>query len=478
MGYINDARQMKFEVLKNIAKLAYDGKLDEAENLPYEIIKGNRAKYRCCVYKEREIIRERVILAKGKSLSTNKCEGNVTVIPAACEGCPINRYTVTENCQKCLAKKCVAACRFGAITVTGRGAYIDPDKCKECGRCVAACPYNAISDTLRPCVRACPVDAISIDKDRQAKIEYDKCISCGACTVGCPFGAISDTAQVVNVIKSIKENKNVIAVFAPSLEGQFGTANASSLKKAIKKLGFSAVYEVSLGADATAFYEAKELKHRKDSNEKMTTSCCPAFVSLIKKHFPALMKYISTTASPMTAIARYLKAMDENAVIVFIGPCIAKKQEIKEVKNTADYVITFEELESMFSALDIKLEKVDESEQDGSTYGKNFAKSGGVAASVKEAYNEQFGTADVTCRQCAGADECKKALMMLKVGKLPEDIIEGMICKMGCISGPAAIAPTDVALKHRNEIFKQTKQVRIDDNLEKHKFSGINMEVK
>ena len=190
------------------------------------------------------------------------------------------------------------------------------------------------------------------------------------------------------------------------------------------------------------------------------------------------MKYISTTASPMTAIARYLKAMDENAVIVFIGPCIAKKQEIKEVKNTADYVITFEELESMFSALDIKLEKVDESEQDGSTYGKNFAKSGGVAASVKEAYNEQFGTADVTCRQCAGADECKKALMMLKVGKLPEDIIEGMICKMGCISGPAVIAPTDVALKHRNEIFKQTKQVRIDDNLEKHKFSGINMEVK
>ena len=68
--------------------------------------------------------------------------------------------------------------------------------------------------------------------------------------------------------------------------------------------------------------------------------------------------------------------------------------------------------------------------------------------------------------------------MMLKVGKLPEDIIEGMICKMGCISGPATIAPTDVALKHRNEIFKQTKQVRIDDNLEKHKFSGINMEVK
>ena len=168
MGYINDARQMKFEVLKNIAKLAYDGKLDEAENLPYEIIKGNRAKYRCCVYKEREIIRERVILAKGKNLSTNKCEGNVTVIPAACEGCPINRYTVTENCQKCLAKKCVAACRFGAITVTGKGAYIDPDKCKECGRCLAACPYNAISDTLRPCVRACPVDAISIDKDRQA----------------------------------------------------------------------------------------------------------------------------------------------------------------------------------------------------------------------------------------------------------------------------------------------------------------------
>mgnify|MGYP000214121261 CR=1 FL=1 len=77
-----------------------------------------------------------------------------------------------------MAKKCVAACPFGAITVTGSGAYIDPAKCKECGRCAAACPYNAISDTMRPCLRSCPVDAITMDENKQASIKYERCIGC------------------------------------------------------------------------------------------------------------------------------------------------------------------------------------------------------------------------------------------------------------------------------------------------------------
>ena len=262
--------KIKHDVLYEVAKLAFAGELDEKrDNIAMSLIPGPTPQFRCCIYKEREIIRQRVRLAEGKAPGLTDDGNVIQVISSACEDCPISSYIVTENCQNCLGKACINACKFGAIEPGRTRSHIDPTKCKECGRCVAACPYNAISDTLRPCVRACPVDAISIDKDRQAKIEYDKCISCGACTVGCPFGAISDTAQVVNVIKNIKENKNVIAVFAPSLEGQFGTANVSSLKKAIRKLGFSAVYEVSLGADATAFYEAKELKHRKDSNEKI-----------------------------------------------------------------------------------------------------------------------------------------------------------------------------------------------------------------
>ena len=175
MRYDNDAKQMKFEVLLRVAQLAYAGDLEEkSDSIPYDIIPGRVARFRCCVYREREILRERVILARGKHLPTNPDgSGTVTVLPAACEGCPINRFTVTANCQRCMAKKCVAACPFGAITVTGSGAYIDPAKCKECGRCAAACPYNAISDTMRPCLRSCPVDAITMDENKQASINMN-----------------------------------------------------------------------------------------------------------------------------------------------------------------------------------------------------------------------------------------------------------------------------------------------------------------
>lgn len=477
MSYINDAKQMKFEVLKNVAKLAYDGKLEKLIDLPFEIIKGNRAKYRCCVYKEREIIRERSILASGNNIDNEDPDANVFIVPAACEGCPINRYTVTENCQKCLAKKCVAACKFGAITVTGRGAYIDPEKCKECGKCKEACPYNAISDTLRPCIRSCPVDAISMNKDKQAKIEYDKCISCGACMVGCPFGAISDKSQIVDVIKEIKSTSKIIAVFAPALEGQFGKHNVSSLKAAIKKLGFDEIYEVALGADATAFYEAKELNENKENHKKMTTSCCPAFVSMIKKHYKELLPLVSTTASPMTAISRYIKNKDRNAKVVFIGPCISKKQEIKDIKNTADYVLTFEELVAMFSAKGIKIEQTDNTVQDGSIYGKNFSLTSGVSQSIKKAFTEEFGENNISCRSCAGADECKKALILLKVGRLSEDIIEGMICQKGCISGPGTVAPYNIAIKNRNESFKNLDNLNIGENLKNHEFENIDMHV-
>ena len=208
MQYDNDAKQMKYEVLKLVAKYTFEGTLNEhLEDIPYDIIPGPQPNYRCCIYREREIIRERLSSAQGKNLPGQEDSGIVGVLPAACEGCPISRFTVTDNCQKCLAKKCQAACPFGAISITGRGAYIDPNKCKECGRCAAACPYNAISDTMRPCMRACPVGAISKDEYSRAVIDYSKCISCGACVAGCPFGAITDRSSIVDVINAIRNGE-------------------------------------------------------------------------------------------------------------------------------------------------------------------------------------------------------------------------------------------------------------------------------
>ncbi|TQI65994.1 4Fe-4S dicluster domain-containing protein [Clostridium sp. KNHs216] len=477
MQYNNDAKQLKYEVLTKAAKYAYEGTLKEhLDTIPYEIIPGPLPEFRCCVYREREIIRERLISARGENLPGQDDGNIVAVLTAACEGCPINRFNVTDNCQHCLAKKCHAACPFGAISITPKGAYIDPAKCKECGRCAAACPYNAISDTMRPCIRACPVKAITKDEYKRAAIDYSRCINCGACTKNCPFGAITDRSAIVNVIEDIKSGKPVYAVFAPAIEGHFGTANVGMLKSAIKKLGFTGVAEVSLGADATTFHEAQELREALESKQKMTTSCCPAFVEMIEKHFPKLVPLISHTASPMTLTVRYIKAEHPDSRVVFIGPCIAKKIEIRKVQDTADYVMTFEELQAMFSAREINVLDEAENEQDGSRAGKGFAQSGGVSGAVKQALEEQNFDLPFTCVKCNGASECKKTLTLLNAGRLEEDFVEGMACEGGCIAGPGGVEELQKLLKNRSRLMASADHRGILENIQNiHDFSKIKM---
>lgn len=479
MQYDNDAKQMKFETLKLVAQYAFQGELDKHVNeIPYEIIPGPLPTFRCCVYREREIIRERISSAKGECMPDQAEDSIVGVLPAACEGCPISRYNVTDNCQKCLAKKCMSACPFGAVSMTGRGAYIDPAKCKECGRCAAACPYNAISDTMRPCIRSCPVDAIKKDDYNKATIDYSRCISCGACVQGCPFGAIADRSNIISVIDALRSGEKVIATFAPAIEGNFGTANIGQIKSALKKLGFAEAYEVALGADATSWQEAQELKEAVEAGNKMTTSCCPAFVEMIEKHFPTLVPLVSHTGSPMALVTRYIHKNHPGSKVVFIGPCIAKKIEIKRVKDDADSVITFEELAAMFSAQNIHVNDPADNEQDGSLFAKNFAKSGGVAEAVVSVLKEENFTEPVSCVKCNGAKECKKMLTMLKVGKVPENIVEGMACEGGCIAGPGSVETLQKLLKARAKLLAEADKRTVVENFKEiHDFSGIELEV-
>ena len=243
----------KRQVLTYVAKYCFEGTLDEhKDHIPLELVPhGSQATQRCCVYREREVLRNRVDWACGRAsvydgIEYTRTNEPVAVMNSACEGCPLQRYTVTSNCQHCMAQRCMQACRFGAITMTHQGAIIDPDKCRECGMCAQACPYNAIADARRPCVRSCPVDAISVDKkNRRASIDYSKCISCGNCTVACPFSAISDVSMITNVIEAIRdESKEVYACFAPSIEGQFGGVSVGEMIKALQQLGFTDAMEV------------------------------------------------------------------------------------------------------------------------------------------------------------------------------------------------------------------------------------------
>ena len=479
-SFVTDINKIRYEVNVEVAKAAFANQLDEKrDEIPYAIIPGNTPSYRCCVYREREIIRQRVRLAEGHSAVAGVENKNIVqVLPAACEGCPINRFSVTNNCQMCMAKKCMGACNFGAITFEQGRAHIDPKKCKECGKCAEACPYNAIADLMRPCKRSCPVDAISLDDDMIVVIDEEKCINCGQCVINCPFGAISDKSFMVDVIKLINQGKKVYAMVAPAIEGQFGAdVSVGMIRQAVKALGFEDMYEVSLGADFVSKNEAEELAEKLEEGKKMTTSCCPAFVNMIKKHFPQVLENMSTTVSPMTATGRIIKAMDSEAVCVFIGPCIAKKGEVIDsiTYGGADYAMTYEELASMFEAKDIDPADFEEERQQGSKYGKNFSVSGGVTASVIEVFKEKNHDVDVKVAKCNGAAECKKALMMLKLGRLPEDFVEGMACVGGCVNGPMMINKERTFMKDRNAQINKADDRGILENVAQYDELGIKM---
>lgn len=441
----SDVQLIKYEVLKEVARLTLEGTLEKNySKIPEKIDPGPRPRIRCCLYKERAITVERVKLAMGGDKNNKNI---IEVLNVACDECPINRFTITEACRGCLAHRCMDACPVGAIFQTGTRAYINPNKCIECGKCKSVCPFNAVSDVMRPCRKACHASALYIDEDKKAVIDNEKCVQCGACVYQCPFGAIMDKSYIVDVIELLKEAKSksefrVYAVIAPAISSQFTYARIGQVVKGIKLLGFHDVVEAALGADMVAFNETMELAHRLETSSVMTSSCCPAFVSYIKKHYPSLIDKVSTSVSPMIAVSRLIKSMDDKAKVVFIGPCTAKKAEAKEshAEGVVDYVITFEELCALFDAVDIKLEECEDALLDNASYyGRIFARTGGLAKAVEHIIKEEKLEIELNPISCDGLAECDKALKLIKVNRLKENFVEGMACVGGCIGGAASL---------------------------------------
>lgn len=340
-------QELKYEVLKEIIKCAYDGDMSGVyTDIPKKIVPGPKASMRCCIYKERAILQERIKLALGG----NKDNPNIVeVIDIACDECPIDGIFVTPACRGCIVHRCQNVCPKNAITIVDKRAVVDKDKCIECGKCTQACPYGAIIKQQRPCVVSCKAGAISMDEDKKATIDNEKCIACGACVYQCPFGAISDKSLVLETIDILKKSDNnnnykVYAVIAPAIVSQFKYARIEQVVTGIKQLGFHQVVEAALGADITLWHEANEFKEK----GMLTTSCCPSFVMYIEKNFPTLAKYISHNPSPMVEAAKLIKASDPTAKIVFIGPCTSKKLEYRMEKTggAIDNVLSFEELQA------------------------------------------------------------------------------------------------------------------------------------
>ena len=475
--------KLKHKVIEEVARLAWNDGLDEEgkEKLVYEISPGPTAQYRCCVYKERELVKQRINLAMGKCPTPKKeSENIIQVLAPACEECPIASYTVTDNCRLCMGKACMNSCAFGAISLGENRTKIDPNKCKECGKCAAACPYGAIAHLVRPCKKACPVGAITYNDYGVCVIDESKCIQCGHCIHSCPFGAISSKSYLVDIINNIKAGKEVIAMCAPATEGQFDEdISMASIKNGLKELGFADMVEVGLGGDMTAAYESAEWAEAKEEGRKMTTSCCPAFINMLRKHFPEIYEQnMSSVVSPMCAISRYLKATHPGCVTVFIGPCIAKKGEAQDetVPDNADYVMTYGEFRALLRSKGVELKAVNDEYQESSIWGKRFATSGGVANAVLECMEERGqDISDIKLKRCAGGDECRKALLLMKVGKLPEDFIEGMICPGGCVGGPSKHKTEQEITKAREALLSKADKRQVIANLDNYPMDKFSM---
>lgn len=449
---------LKYKVLREVARQAWnDTLLEHVLDIPKTIVPGKTSTMRCCVYKERAILGERVHMAMGGNAENPNI---IEVIDIACDECPAAGYEVTDSCRGCLAHRCEDVCKRGAISFDhNHVAHIDKSKCVECGQCANVCPYSAIVNRKRPCQVACKVKAISINEENAASIDNHKCIQCGACVYQCPFGAITDKSYILNVIDLLKksdrnEKYKVYAMVAPSISSQFSYAKLGQVITGLKELGFYTVVEAALGADMVAQTESRELAEK----GFLTSSCCPAFVAYIKSAFPALLPYVSHNLSPMATLAKYIKEKTADAKVIFIGPCTAKKAEaqLETVKPYVDAVLTFEELQALFDSRDLDITTLEEGVLDNASYfGRIFARSGGLSDAVAQGLKEQNLEFPLKAVACDGIEACRIALLKKSKNALDGNFIEGMACVGGCIGGAGCLTHGE---KNKAEVDKYGKE--------------------
>ena len=435
--------------------------IEKIDSMPIEMYPRNqKPKGRCCIHKERAVVKYKTMAMLGFTMKDEKSEmdnlsyyaakmlkrknvdlsdGKILhVMDEACSSCVKINYEVSNLCRGCVLRPCYTNCPKDAIVYDKEGkAHIDHDKCISCGKCHQVCPYHAIIYMPVPCEEACPVKAISKDEFGVEHIDAEKCIYCGKCLNACPFGAIFDKCEVFDVLNRIRDNRKVVAMVAPAVLAQFGKP-IPQVYGALKAIGFSDIVEVAYGAEETIRREAEELQEKIEEGQPfMTTSCCPAYVNLAKKHIPEIVKYVSSTGSPMHYTAKYVKENCEDAVTVFISPCASKKAEGASDENV-DFVLTFRELDAVIQGLRIDIEScmpytpVKHASRDA----HNFAKTAGVFTAVKN----HIGKEDL--EGVVIADLNKKNIAMLKgyakTAKCPGKLVEVMSCPGGCITGPCS----------------------------------------
>ena len=479
----NQSQQIhiKKEIMAKLIEAYLSDDFEENTRLiPYDMRPtGAEVPYRCCIYKERAIIKTRLIANLGfpleddderVSLTTYAKQAedrseikdvNLTVLRSACKKCTQNTIYVTDLCQGCVARPCESACKFGAIKIADGRATVDETKCKKCGMCLKTCPYHAIVKLTVPCEDACPVEAVKKDETGSAVIDFEKCITCGKCIKACPFGAVHEKSQIIDILKNIKQKKNVVALIAPAIAGQF-RGNLYQLKSAIVKAGFKDVFEVAMGADITTKNEAKEFVERmKDGKPFMTTSCCSGYIQLVNKHLTSMRPYVSDTLTPLHYTAKAVKEKMPDCITVFVAPCVAKRTEGFNDKYV-DYVMNFEEMAALFIAKKIEVSECDEAKYniESSKQARNFGVTSGVATAVTKALKNEDMVKPLVINGI-NRDSVNLLKEIANSGVCPDgcNLIEVMNCKGGCVGGVATITDQKSAQNQIKEITKDSKDI-------------------
>jgi len=480
MTYYNNAVITKRELLVRLIQLLdNDQLLAKIDRIPIEMRPRTNSPIRCCVHKDRAVIKYKIMALLGFNIADEEDEltplkeyaknalkgytqnGNfLTVVDEACSSCVQVNYTVSNLCQGCEGRPCQVNCPKDAILVINGKANIDHQKCVNCGICQKACPFHAIAYLPVPCEESCPVKAIRKNSDGIEEIDFENCIHCGKCMTACPFGAISEKSQILNLYYNIKhQREKTVAMVAPAILSQF-KASSSQILNSIKTIGFDEVIEVAEGANITTENETKELLERLDDGAPfMTTSCCPSYMEFTEKHAPELKPFISHTHSPMAYTAALAKKRFPDHKVIFIGPCLAKRREaFKHVH--INYVITTEELGALLAGLKIDIGQSGENNNianDIRPESRGYAASGGVTNAIKSILSSEHG---ISTQLIDGID--KKSIRLLKSfpKKAPDAaFIEVMACDGGCINGPVNISPLKVSQAKLKKVIQEIEQV-------------------
>ena len=275
------------------------------------------------------------------------------------------------------------------------------------------------------CIRHCPVKAIRFSGN-QAHIISDECILCGQCFVVCPQNAkeIVDEREKVKVL--LQGEEPVVVSLAPSFIANYEGVGIESMRRALKKLGFYDVEETAIGA--TIVKKEYERMLREEDRDIVISSCCHSINLLIQKYFPSLLGYLADVVSPMQAHCLDIKKRIPNAKTVFIGPCVAKKDEAQSYKDIVDAVLTFEELTKWLEKEQVELEQEIDSEE--YSRARFFPTTGGVLKTMEKDYLRYNYIA------LDGVEKCIVALKDIEKGNVHKCFIEMSACAGSCSGGP------------------------------------------